>query len=142
VSRLTEARAALDVLEAELDDAAVPASLFAELRRVDFALKRMAQLEKVAELARAAVESELGTDASGPVWLLELGLTELDNHPDTREPQLIAELVTPIQDPIDQALADGFARMNRARNPSAEAAARRAWDSWRDQRGPSVTEAP
>ena len=96
MSRLTEAQEALEMLAAEAGGQPPTA---AELnahpdapRVVEAALDRMAQLEKVAELARAAVSDALGDDASGPVWILSLALTELDNHPDTREPTTITEL--------------------------------------------------
>jgi hypothetical protein len=119
VTRLTDAREAVEHLEAELDDLTVPAQLFADLRTMDAALGRMAQLEKVAELARALV-----ADPGADPLLLNLAVTELDNHPDTREPGVVVTL---------EAIP---------RSPAAEEAARRAWDSWRGQRGPGVTEAP
>jgi hypothetical protein len=51
---------------------------------VDAALARMAQLEKVAELARDA-ELDLRGEDSDALVLLRLAVTELDNHPDTKE---------------------------------------------------------
>lgn len=59
----------------------------AELEAITLALGRMAQLEKVAELARD-VTIQYGSTLSDhhPEWLLELALIELDDHPDTREP--------------------------------------------------------
>ena len=91
------------------------------------ALGRMAQLEKVAELARPVVARDAGPFAwTDACHLLELALVELDHHPDTRE-----------TNPVDPTVL-----LDALTSPSAEEAARRAWDSWRGQRGPSVTEDP
>jgi hypothetical protein len=88
VSRLTEAQAALDML---VNEAGGQPPTAAELRAipdapavVDAALARMAQLEKVAELARDA-ELDLRGEDSDALVLLRLAVTELDNHPDTKE---------------------------------------------------------
>ncbi|HEX3305003.1 MAG TPA: hypothetical protein VHS32_02025 [Streptosporangiaceae bacterium] len=102
MSRLTEAQVALEMLAgiaepgADLD---VDELRAAETLRA--ALQRMAQLEKVAELARtvtrqahAAGDGDYHAETLLPENLLrlELAVTELDNHPDTREPTTITEL--------------------------------------------------
>jgi hypothetical protein len=87
------------------------------LEPIRLALQRMAQLEKVAELARRRRNAGDGARADRPA-LLDLALSELDNHPDTRESQTLAE-VRPDDRP-----------------------AREAWPSWQHLRGPSVTEEP
>jgi hypothetical protein len=89
VSRLTDARAALDMLiaeaggqpptSAELD--AIPDAPAV----VSAALARMAQLEKVAELARTSVRGSDPQAAEHATLLLDLALIELDNHPETNE---------------------------------------------------------
>jgi hypothetical protein len=82
VSRLTAAHRATERLRGHGH-----APYRAELDAITLALGRMAQLEKVAELARD-VTGQYGSTLSDhhPEWLLELALIELDNHPDTREP--------------------------------------------------------
>jgi hypothetical protein len=96
MSRLTEAQKALEMLVAEAGGQPPTA---AELnahrdapRVVEAALKRMAQLEYVAELARAVIDDPDQGAADHARLLLDLALTDLDNHPDTREPTTITEL--------------------------------------------------
>lgn len=82
MSRLTEARAALESLRSVLDRASMPISLI----QLDRALQRMAQLEKVAELARLLTDDS--TDPQRAEWArthLGLAVVELDNHPETKE---------------------------------------------------------
>jgi hypothetical protein len=84
VSRLTEAQADM----CRLLDYLAKVNATIRLDALQFALQRMAQLEKVAELARPVVANlTTGAPIDDPhhVWLLELALTELDNHPDTKE---------------------------------------------------------
>jgi hypothetical protein len=88
MSRLTEAQAEMCRL---LDELARTGSTF-RLDALQFALQRMAQLEKVAELARPVADLFAGDLHNHPTTLLRLALTELDNHPDTREPTTITEL--------------------------------------------------
>jgi hypothetical protein len=66
---------ALGRLALELEGTSAYTDLVVPLMRP---IARLAQLEKVAELARDAVEQELGTDASGPLWDLSQALAELD----------------------------------------------------------------
>ena len=113
MSRLSAAQAELALLRDVLASAHMPI----KLDQLQLALQRMAQLEKVAELARRRRNAGDGARADRPA-LLDLALSELDNHPDTREPQIVAEVR-----PNDQP-------------------AREAWPSWQHLRGPSVTEEP
>lgn len=85
MSRLEAARAALERLEQEDPEARKYVVPDRDRYALHLAIQRMAQLEKVAELARAA-ELDLRGEDSHSLLLLRLGLTELDNHPDTREP--------------------------------------------------------
>jgi hypothetical protein len=80
VTRLEAARAGLERLEEDTHHGPSADAVRA-------ALNRMAQLEKVAELARD-VHDRLGR-TTNPAYMLGLALTELDNHPDTREPRTI-----------------------------------------------------
>jgi hypothetical protein len=55
---------------------------------IDAVKARMAQLEKVAELARATVAEWLPAQAVHPGWLLKKALAELDQgtpYPETKE---------------------------------------------------------
>lgn len=126
MTRLADARAALDALDGMAPAGAERAEAVIVL---EDALKRMAQLEKVAELARAAAHPGLRPDGPGQL-LLQLALVELDSHPDTREqrPAAVPQEILERQEPNVVA--------------SAERAHRMAWPTWRDQRGPSVTETP
>jgi hypothetical protein len=80
VSRLTEAQAEM----LRLLDFLGKTNATIRLDALQFALQRMAQLEKVAELARDA-ELDLRGEDSDALVLLRLAVTELDNHPDTKE---------------------------------------------------------
>jgi hypothetical protein len=90
VSRLADAHRAAERLRAR-----TPRYLpqyRAELDAITLALGRMAQLEKVAELARQLPPAvSAPATFEHPMWLLELALIELDHHPDTREPTTIVE---------------------------------------------------
>lgn len=81
MSHLTDARAALESLRDVLDRASMPISL----DQLDRALQRMAQLEKVAELARRLDLLGQGPRADRAA-LLDMALAELDHHyPETKE---------------------------------------------------------
>jgi hypothetical protein len=83
VSRLTEAQA--DMLR--LLDFLGKTNATIRLDALQFALQRMAQLEFVAELARPVAAQDAGPFGwADACQLLDLALTELDHHPDTREP--------------------------------------------------------
>jgi hypothetical protein len=81
VSRLTEAHRAVERLRAH----GLPSQRGA-LDAITLALGRMAQLEKVAELARRLVDPMGQGPRADRAALLDLALIELDHHPDTKEP--------------------------------------------------------
>lgn len=80
MSRLIDAHRAVERLRAH----GLPSQRGA-LDAITLALGRMAQLEKVAELARAHC-NRTGIGDDSQEFLLDLAVTELDNHPDTKEP--------------------------------------------------------
>jgi hypothetical protein len=86
VTRLETARVALVEVRDELDREWWPGHCKEYTDALQAALARMAQLEKVAELARPVASRDAGpfvwTDAC---QLLDLALTELDNHSETKE---------------------------------------------------------
>src|SRR4051812_15893606 len=79
VSRLTEAQAALEAVSETIDQEFWPDYQLEERDQLRAALARMAQLEKVAELARTSVRGPDSQDAEHTTLLLDLAITELDN---------------------------------------------------------------
>jgi hypothetical protein len=74
---------ALGRLALELEGTSAYTDLVVPLMRP---IARLAQLEKVAELARQVAAMTDGPfDYLADCQLLELALTELDNHPETKE---------------------------------------------------------
>lgn len=85
MSRLTDARAALETVRFELDQDGQAKFCKTETDALRAALARMAQLEKVAELARRLDLLGQGPRADRAA-LLDMALAELDHHyPETKE---------------------------------------------------------